>query len=145
MKRALKGRFERLGPIQDIDRVSSGLPETLVLRPASSLAKVKTISAIEALAKRGLTLLKAKRTIEAVVEQGESVVHVPMVENAKRFAADLLASGVRARRVAHEAVNVKAIRSALGMTQEQFARRYALDIDALQNWEQGRTQPDRTA
>jgi putative transcriptional regulator len=29
------------------------------------------------------------------------------------------------------------------MSQEQFARRYNLDLDALQNWEQGRRSPER--
>ena len=29
------------------------------------------------------------------------------------------------------------------LTQEQFALRYGLDVDAVQNWEQGRYQPDR--
>jgi putative transcriptional regulator len=29
------------------------------------------------------------------------------------------------------------------MSQEQFARRYNLDLDALQNWEQGRRLPER--
>ncbi|HEX5998391.1 MAG TPA: helix-turn-helix domain-containing protein [Hyphomicrobiaceae bacterium] len=32
----------------------------------------------------------------------------------------------------------------LGLSQEQFARRFNLDLDALQNWEQGRRSPDRT-
>ncbi len=145
MKRGLKERFARLGPIRDIDRVSSGSPETLVLRPADGLAKVKTITATQALARRGMTLLKAKRAIEGMVEQGESIAHVPTVDNPAALARELRKAGVDARRVASSPVDVKVIRAALGLTQEEFARRYGLDIDAVQNWEQGRCKPDRPA
>jgi len=33
----------------------------------------------------------------------------------------------------------------LGLTQEQFALRYGLDLDTVQNWEQGRTKPDKAS
>ena len=33
----------------------------------------------------------------------------------------------------------------LGLTQEQFALRFGIDVDALQNWEQGRCQPDKAS
>lgn len=123
--------------------MSCGLPADLVIRPADGLTKVKTISAIKALAARGLTLLRAKRTVETMVENGEAIVHVPMVENAKRLARELGAAGVAVRRVASAPVDVKQIRRDLGLTQEQFALRFGLDIDAVQNWEQGRCNPDR--
>ena len=40
---------------------------------------------------------------------------------------------------------MKAIREGLALSQEQFALRYALDVDAVRNWERGRRQPDRAA
>ena len=43
------------------------------------------------------------------------------------------------------AVNVKAIREKLGLTQEGFARRFNLDVRAVQDWEQDRRRPDRAA
>lgn len=42
-------------------------------------------------------------------------------------------------------VDVKAIRKRRNMSQAAFARRYGLSRDALQEWEQGRRQPDRCA
>jgi putative transcriptional regulator len=33
----------------------------------------------------------------------------------------------------------------LGLTQEQFALRYGLDLDPVQNWEQGHTKPDEAS
>ena len=145
MKQSLRERLARLGPIQALDRVPSGSPETLVLRPADGLAKVQTIAATLALARRGMTLLRAKRAVEAMVELGEAIAHVPTVESAAMLAGDLKTAGIEARRVASSPVDVKAIRAALGLSQEQFSHRFGLDIDAVQNWEQGRCQPDRPA
>ena len=39
-------------------------------------------------------------------------------------------------------VNVKALRTRLRLTQEQFAARYNLNVARLRDWEQGRSQPD---
>lgn len=143
MKQELKERLARLARAPDIDRVSSGSPADLVIRPADGLAKVKTISAIKTLVRRGAALLKAKRAVEVMVENGEAIVHVPMVESAKTLARELKAAGVVVRRVASAVVDVKQVRATLGLTQEQFALRFGLDIDAVQNWEQGRCKPDR--
>jgi DNA invertase Pin-like site-specific DNA recombinase len=40
---------------------------------------------------------------------------------------------------------VRAVRAATGLSRAQFARRFALDPRALQDWEQGRRRPDRAA
>ena len=40
---------------------------------------------------------------------------------------------------------MKAIREGLGLTQEEFAVRFGLGLDAVQNWESNRRRPDRTA
>ena len=47
----------------------------------------------------------------------------------------------RARRVP----DVRAIRTALGMTQEEFARAYEISLYSIRDWEQGRSRPDFTA
>lgn len=143
MKQELKARIARLERTPDIARVSSGSPVDIVIRPSGSLAKVKTISAIEALVRRGASVKKAKRAVEAMVGAGEAVVHVPSVEDAAGLASDLRAAGVAGKRMACSSVDVKAIRAELGLTQEQFALRFGLDVDAVQNWEQGRCQPDK--
>jgi putative transcriptional regulator len=41
-----------------------------------------------------------------------------------------------------EAVDVKAIRKGLGLTQKEFARRYSFNPARLRDWEQGRSRPD---
>ena len=39
-------------------------------------------------------------------------------------------------------INVKALRTKLRMTQEQFAARFNLNVARIRDWEQGRSQPD---
>lgn len=39
-------------------------------------------------------------------------------------------------------VDVKAIRSKLGLSQAEFSRRYAVSLRSLQEWEQGRRRPE---
>jgi len=43
------------------------------------------------------------------------------------------------------ALEIRKIRLATGLSRAEFARRYALDARALQDWEQGRRCPDRAA
>lgn len=40
---------------------------------------------------------------------------------------------------------VRVIRRALGLTQEEFAARYNIPLGTLRDWEQGRTEPDQPA
>jgi putative transcriptional regulator len=95
------------------------------------------------LARRGLTMLRAKRAIETMLADGEVVVGVPMVEALPTLAGELRKAGVKAAKIVTGSVDVRALRLKVGMSQEQFARRYNLDLDALQNWEQGRRLPER--
>jgi putative transcriptional regulator len=40
---------------------------------------------------------------------------------------------------------VKIIRRALALTQEEFAARFKIPLGTLRDWEQGRTEPDQPA
>jgi len=42
----------------------------------------------------------------------------------------------------HRPVDVKAIRTALGLSQDGFARAFNLSVGAIRDWEQGRKQPE---
>jgi putative transcriptional regulator len=39
-------------------------------------------------------------------------------------------------------IDVRAIRTKLGMTQEQFAGRFGFSVNTLRHWEQGKRQPE---
>jgi len=44
-----------------------------------------------------------------------------------------------------EAVDVRAIRGRLGLTQAVFAARFGFSLAAVRDWEQGRRRPERSA
>ena len=64
-------------------------------------------------------------------------------EQARAYARREVSEGF----VAHvpDEVDVKALRKRLGYSQSQFSRHFGFAIDAVQDWEQHRRTPDRTA
>lgn len=48
-------------------------------------------------------------------------------------------------RAAPRMPQVKVIRRAFGLTQEEFSARYQIPLGTLRDWEQGRSVPDQTA
>ncbi len=52
---------------------------------------------------------------------------------------------VRVTAVHVPAVNVRAVRRQLGLSQTEFAAKFGFPAATLRNWEQGRTRPDRPA
>lgn len=135
---------EMFGPrvqIRADGRVRSGSRAAVVLE--AKLPFRRTVSAAQALAKRRLPLGQAKRTVERLMAGERVAVEIPMIEDRKTFQRDLAATGVRVEfRDPPEDVNVKAIREKTGLSQEEFALRYGLEVASLRNWEQGRTQPE---
>jgi putative transcriptional regulator len=68
---------------------------------------------------------------------------------AMREAAAISAGRVKPARVRQYPIasdlDVSSVRAATGLSRAEFARRFALDPRALQDWEQGRRRPDRAA
>ena len=62
------------------------------------------------------------------------------LEQATRYAKGDAAKAFRVHVPAH--VNVKAIRTKLGMTQQTFAARFGFSINTLRHWEQGKRKPE---
>jgi putative transcriptional regulator len=48
-------------------------------------------------------------------------------------------------RTARRVPRVRTLRRALGLTQEEFAARFHIPLGTLDDWEQGRTEPDQPA
>jgi putative transcriptional regulator len=65
------------------------------------------------------------------------------VQKARAFARGEASDGF----VVHvpEAIDVKAIRAKLGLSQETFALRFGFSAAAVRDWEQGRRQPEQAA
>ncbi|MEA2896126.1 MAG: putative transcriptional regulator [Bradyrhizobium sp.] len=143
MKSSFKERLERLGPVRAVSQVVSGSPVVMSLRPSTSPSNVNPVSATVSLARRGLTMLRAKRAIEEMVTTGRVVIELPKVESRALLTAELSDLGVLARSVAGHDVDIRGLRERLNMTQEQFALQFAIDLDTLQNWERKRRKPDK--
>lgn len=91
-------------------------------------------------------MLKAKRTIEDVLESGHNVCNLPFVESMDALQADIIASGLAACRLEPaDTAKLRALRTSLGMTREQFSLRYGLSVENIRNWEEGRREIDSTA
>lgn len=79
------------------------------------------------------------------MEHGRAVVLLPKVESGPAIAKELADAGCVAASVATREVDVRELRERLHLTQEQFALRYGLDLDAVRNWEHNRRTPDLAA
>jgi hypothetical protein len=141
---SLKAQFAQRVPTRAVDLVLSGSPEVVEIE-RGEWGKIRTIDAIFALRRRGLTMLKAKRAIEAAMDEGRVVVGVPVVESVDVLAGELRAAGFAPTFLTPKAPDVRTLRERLGLTQEQFALTYGLDIDAVRDWESGRREPDTAA
>ena len=145
MKSSLKERLERLGPVKVVDLVPEGSPDVLTLRPDPARQSVGTVVAALALVRRGLSMLQAKRAMEKMMEDGEVTLRVPRVESRTELARELAQAGVITLAVGSGELDVRELRESLRLTQEQFALRYGLELDAVRNWEHGRRLPDKAA
>jgi putative transcriptional regulator len=146
MDSSLRERFARLGPIRAIDRVTSGSPAVFVLRTALDGTRLKTIDATYALARRGMSMLRAKRATESLSEDCRVFAELPMVEDVQAVIADMAACGIAATLIKPDpTVDVRALRERLRLTREKFAIRYGLEVETLRNWETGKREPDSTA
>ncbi len=79
------------------------------------------------------------------MERKANVFQVPKVENPRLLAEELRRCGFAMSVVTSRSVDVRQLRERLGLTQEQFALRFGLELDAVQNWEHGRREPDAAA
>lgn len=93
----------------------------------------------------GVSVREAKRTIEELMARDIATVEVPFMTDYDALLKTMARQGVAVRRLERRAVDVKALRARLGLSQEAFARRYGLDVATVRNWEQGRTRPDGPA
>jgi putative transcriptional regulator len=145
MDSSLRERFARLGRVQAVPRVESGSPVALLIEWAGDIRDIQKIPAIEALARRWMPKLRAMRAVDAMVGDRKAFVYVPKAESLEALTQELAKAGIKATALRNAGIDVRAIREKLDFTQEQFAVRYGLDVDAVRNWETGRRTPDTAA
>jgi DNA-binding transcriptional regulator YiaG len=84
--------------------------------------------------------------VTRLFDRGLAVVELPAVENARTLMRDLAGAGVVATLYgAPDKIDIKTIREAMGLSQDDFALEFGLEVSTLRNWEQGRSEPDTAA
>ena len=142
----LKARLARLGPVRDADPPPSFSGELvpLVLRLEGPLDK--PISVAKRLRAAGLTLRTAHAVINRLAETRLAVCQIAEGADIPALARDLLTMNVHTHRRRHADPGLIAeVRERHRLSQREFAEVLGIDIDTLQNWEQGRSRPDAAA
>jgi DNA-binding transcriptional regulator YiaG len=141
LKEAL-GRLEKT-QAKDHDHSASLGSVKAILTPG----KIKQpVELARALRRHGMSLRRAHETLNRLTA-GQEVAVALHAGDPRKFASELSALGAQARFIkAPTVVNVKKIRAKFGISQAEFALRFGLELDTIQNWEQGRYGvPDRVA
>lgn len=97
------------------------------------------------LVRAGVPVRTAKKATDELAVGKTAYVEAPAVADYDVLKRKMKGHNVIARRIELRAVDVKALRARLGVSQEAFAGRYGLDVATVRNWEQGRTKPEGPA
>lgn len=68
-----------------------------------------------------------------------------LVESVKQMGSIMRGDDISHRKTVLTTIDVKALRERLDLTQAEFSRMIGVSIKTLQNWEQGRREPDGPA
>jgi DNA-binding transcriptional regulator YiaG len=138
-KLSLKEALGRRGRAGAASQSPSGIPKIKLLLAADRIARPVAVARF--LFDHGMSLKKAHDVLGRIVE-GRSVP-VELSGDADTIIAELFDLGVLAAPIRAPHVDLKRVREALDLTQNEFATLYDIEVDTLQNWEQGRNLPDK--
>jgi DNA-binding transcriptional regulator YiaG len=139
----LRQRLARLGPVRDANPPPSysGDLIALVLRLIGPLDK--PIIVAKRLYAAGLTLRSAHTVINRLAEARLAVCRIAEGADLPALSADLHAMNVHTfRRRQLDPALIAQVRTRHGLSQREFSEIIGVEIDTLQNWEQGRNRPD---
>ena len=135
---------EALGPqgkTRDDRQKVSGSRAIRIVLVANEIARPVELARV--LVRYGLSLRKAHDILNRISE-GACVPVELFGDSAKAVTSELSGLGVSARTVHVPDVDIKRLRDTQKLSQAEFASLYGLELDTLQNWEQGRNIPDRS-
>ena len=142
----LRARLARLGPVRDADPPPSFSGELVVLVLRLEGPLDQPISVAKRLYAAGLTLRAAHAAINRLAEIRLTVCRIAEGADIPVLAADLATMNVHTfRRRGVDAGLIPEVRARHQLSQREFADVLGIDIDTLQNWEQGRNKPDAAA
>jgi putative transcriptional regulator len=91
-----------------------------------------------------MSLRKAHDTLERLASRETIAVELHAVDPAQ-IIDEMSAVGVRAQHIQIPETDIKQVRERLDISQSEFAARFGLGLDTVQNWEQERYVPDQAA
>lgn len=89
--------------------------------------------------------LKRAHAVLGRLGEGETVAVESRHADREEAVRRLKALGVEASELKVPSVSTKDIRTRLKLSQSDFALRFGFELDTVQNWDQGRNQPDAAA
>jgi DNA-binding transcriptional regulator YiaG len=139
-KSSFREQLDRAENTAENARTRSGFPAVRLILAPERIEQPVDIARI--LVANGVSLRKAHDTINRLAAGNTVALEVPTSDK-DRIASDLGNAGVNTAFIEYPHADIKRIRENLGYSQAEFAMRYAIEIDTLQNWEQGRNKPDQ--
>jgi DNA-binding transcriptional regulator YiaG len=140
-KSLFKAALARPASARDENRVLSGSRARFLLSAENIRQPVEVVRTLRAL---GMSLRKAHEMLNRL-SNGEAVPVELRLSDPQGAVHDLRDIGVLATPLAVPEVNPKDVRDRFGISQTEFAVRFGLEVDTVQNWEQGRCQLDTAA
>jgi DNA-binding transcriptional regulator YiaG len=104
----------------------------------------KPVSVARLLTSHGMSLRKAHEAFNRLAD-GETVAVELRAEDPRQLVSEFSALGVKAFPIEAPQADVRLVRERLGLSQAEFCIRFGLELDTVQNWEQGRYRPDPAA
>ena len=140
-KSSFREALEQRGETRETYPDRSGSPITLSL----SIAKTTQPVSIALLLKKcGMSLRKAHETLDRLAAR-ETVAVELYADDAGALISEFSGLGVKACPIVPPQIDARQVRERLGISQAEFALRFGLELDTVQNWEQGRYRPDPAA
>jgi DNA-binding transcriptional regulator YiaG len=141
----LRARFERLGPLPAAAPVPSHSEETAPVLLCREGPLHRPIDIMKRLRWAGVSLKTAHALVDRLAEHGTTVCQIPVDNDLLVLAHDLKPMNVsvhRRRVIAKPSTFIADLRARRGLSQRDLADALGLDVRTLQNWEQGRNEPD---
>jgi DNA-binding transcriptional regulator YiaG len=139
-KLSFRAALERLGEIPAGDPGRSDFQAVSVVLEADRLPQ--PVEVARTLRAHGVSLRTAHEAINRLAERGFVALAVRNGDE-ERLASDLSVLGVTATPIRTPQVDPRSVREKLGLSQVEFSTLFGLELDTVQNWEQGRNKPDR--
>lgn len=148
MASALKkraGRRARVRAASSARSRSGGAAVKMLLAPPTGRRLGDAFAVARLLVGAGVSVRAAKKAVDDLAAGRTAFVEAPSAADFGALARRMRSLNVVPHRIEPRAVDVKALRARLGISQEDFAGRFGLDVATVRNWEQGRTKPEGPA